>query len=115
MREMTSMAAMLASLRQQELLDEARRIHQQAAARSASAESGVSGPAGLPLLTKLGAALIVAGLLAEVLSGTHPHPEAHLGHLVVLLGMVLALVGIVIRGIRIRFTTPNGEPSHAIR
>jgi hypothetical protein len=59
--------------------------------------------------------LVLLGLIAAVGPGATVALGEHLGHLVVLLGMALALVGIVTRGIQIRFTTAKGERSHAIR
>jgi hypothetical protein len=93
--------------------------------RSASREFGR-----LPLLTRVGLALAVAAFVADVLvhlsPAPHHHgggfrPEEHLAHLAGLAAMSIALLGVVIDGVRRqrehrrRTGAPEGGPRHAHR
>jgi hypothetical protein len=90
-------------------------------------ESATGGLA-VPLLAKVGASAMAAGLLLDlaahtvvhsvhdVLIGDFPLGE-HLAHLVVVIGMVLVLAGIVADGIRSsrRQVRQEGSLRHAVR
>jgi len=115
MNDWTSLALMMASLRQQELLSEARRSGPGKQGRSIRSNGTARGFGALPWLTKIGLALIAAGILVDVLGGSQPHVETHLGHLVALLGMALTLAGIVIHGLSTYLNSSKGGPSHAVR
>ena len=78
----------------------------------------------VPSFAKLGAAIMMLGLLADVAmhtvaSGLHDGFTAgeHLAHFVVLIGMVVTIVGIVADGSRRqgRAARPEGSPRHAVR
>jgi hypothetical protein len=87
-----------------------------------------SGGRPVPGLAKVGALVIVLGLLADInehafvshvndaVIGSFPLAE-HAAHFVVLLGMVLVLAGIVADGIRAqrRHARQEGTPRHAVR
>lgn len=63
---------------------------------------------GMPVLTRIGLALMVAAFVADLIvhlaAVPHEHaghrPEEHFAHLAGLLGMVLVLAGIVVDGAR---------------
>lgn len=87
-----------------------------------------SGGLAVPPLTKLGAAAILVGLLADLVEHTlvpHAHDAVlagfpvgeHAAHLVVLIGMVLVLAGIVADGVRAarRLDRLEGSPCDAVR
>ena len=80
----------------------------------------------LPLLARAGLAVLIAGvlidLLTPVLGGFHPshHGTGHVGHLVAMAGMAATLAGVVIDGSRrpVRprpADTQSKEKSDAIR
>ena len=82
----------------------------------------------VPSLTKLGAVLIVVGLVLDAIEHTlipHVHDAVvagfpvgeHAAHFVVLIGMVTVLVGIVADGIRAtgRIDRQEGSPRDAVR
>jgi uncharacterized membrane protein len=82
----------------------------------------------VPSLTKLGAVLIVVGLVFDFVEHTlvpHLHDTVvagfpvgeHAAHFVVLIGMVTVLVGIVAGGIRAtsRIDRQEGSPRDAVR
>ena len=83
----------------------------------------------LPLLTRIGVALAVAAFIADVLvhlsPAPHHHdggfrPEEHLAHLAGLVAMSIALLGVVIDGVRRqrehrRRGGAQGGPRHAHR
>ena len=83
--------------------------------------------AALPMLSKVGAVVILVGLAADavvhglgvVTAGTLAAlvVEQHLAHLVVLLGMVISLAGVVFDGVRAngRLDRPGRSASHAVR
>jgi hypothetical protein len=105
---------MIASLRQQELLREAR-LGRRSIQGSTPTRRPAAGLAALPWLTKLGLTLIAAGFLVDLFGGAQPHGEAHLGHLVALVGMALTLAGIVIHGLWTQLSASKEDLSHAIR
>ena len=85
-------------------------------------ESATGGLA-VPLLAKVGAAVIAVGLFADLVVHTlvhHVHEELqggfpideHLAHLVVVLGMVLVLAGVVADGIRQQRRPVRQEGTH---
>jgi hypothetical protein len=104
----------MASLRQQELLRESR-FGRSSIKGSTPTTRPAAGLGALPWLTKLGLTLIAAGFLVDLFGGAQPHGEAHLGHLVALVGMALTLTGIVIHGLWTQLRTSKGGPNHAIR
>ena len=83
----------------------------------------------LPILTRAGLLLAVAAFVADVLihlspAPVHHHggfrPEEHLAHLAGLVAMAIALLGVVIDGVRKqrshrRRSGAQGEPRHADR
>lgn len=88
----------------------------------------LSGGLHVPRATKVGALTIAIGLLADLVEHaavSHAHDAIvagfpvgeHLAHLVVLIGMVAALVGIVVDGRRSqgRPGRPKGSPRNAVR
>ena len=88
----------------------------------------LSGGLRVPTLTKAGAATVLVGLLADLVEHTlipHAHDAVvagfaigeHAAHLVVLVGMVLALAGIVADGVRTarRQDRLEGSPLDAVR
>lgn len=88
----------------------------------------LSGGLRVPRATKVGGWTIASGLVADVVEHTlvpHAHDAIvdgfpvgeHLAHLVVLIGMVVALVGIVVDGARSqgRLDRPEGSPRDAVR
>lgn len=93
-----------------------------------SVEGGGGGGQPVPGLTKLGAGVIAAGLLLDLVAHTVLHAVhdelmgafplgEHLAHLVVVLGMVLVLGGIVADGIQMqrRLVRQEGTTSYAVR
>ena len=95
--------------------------------RSEHPRSGAGGQR-VPGLAKVGAVVIVLGLLADInehafvshvnetVVGAFPLAE-HAAHFVVLLGMVLVLAGIVADGVRAqrRHVRQEGNTRHAVR
>ncbi len=90
--------------------------------------ASLSGGLRVPRLTKAGASTIAIGLLADLVEHAlvpHAHDAIvagfpvgeHLAHLVVLIGMVVALAGIVVDGARSqgRHGRPEGSPLDAVR
>ena len=87
-----------------------------------------TGGLAVPLLTKVGAVVIAAGLAFDLaahtvlhsvrdeLIGAFPLGE-HLAHLVVVVGMVLVLAGVLADGIRTqrRLARQEGAARHAVR
>lgn len=82
----------------------------------------------VPRLAKIGAALSIIGVEADLilhLFVDHADPASasglpmggHLGHLVVLIGMVLVLAGVIVDGMRTaaRVNRQKGDPRDAIR
>jgi len=78
----------------------------------------------IPIVTRLGAVTIAFGLLFDLsehsFAAAGPSgftPGEHAAHLVVLIGMVLALAGIVADGVRHAGRPPRPErsPRHALR
>lgn len=81
----------------------------------------------IPTTVKLGAVLIAAGLLFDLVEHTlvsHAHEaelagfpiQEHLAHLVVLVGMVVVLLGVIVDGVRTgRAGRPEGSSRDAVR